>query len=98
VRRLGELERRLSYSFRRQFVGCTERVIVESRKTRAEGPEAVWNGRCDRYFEVHFSAAAPVAPGDHVEVSIERVTATRTHGAIRSEPSRRTIPLAVLAT
>lgn len=95
MNRLADLERELSLAFRRQFVGETERVIVESSEKerranadmqeRSGEPSRLHHGRSDRYFEVYFEAD-DVRPGDLVSVRIERVTPTRTHGTL--DPTR----------
>ncbi len=96
--RLRALEQETSLRFRRQFLGETERVIVEGGGDRAEpeaGPSCIGHGRADRYFEVHFEADAPIQPGEMVTVRIERVTPTRTHGTV-IPCSNSTFPLPVL--
>lgn len=101
LRRLTDLERELSVSFRRGFLGRADRVIVEAPKVGAPdtgSAETVWHGRTDRYFDVHFSATEPVAPGDCVPVRIDRVTPTRTHGTMQRDDSRMVVPLPVLAS
>lgn len=112
MQRLGEVERELSLAFRRQFIGQTERVIVESAQP-FEAQAFEWNmkdqshsfasndvpvichGRADRYFDIHFESGVH-APGDLVSVRIDRVTPTRTHGALIEQPTG-THPLPVLS-
>ncbi len=98
MQRLADVERDVSFAFRRQFLGHVDRVIVEHfphRRDRDTIPgRGIRTGRGDRYFEIHFEAA-DVTPGDLVSVRIDRVTPTRTHGAYLSEKSDA-YPLAVL--
>ncbi len=91
MEQLADLERELSLSFRKQFVGQVERVIVEASKggtgaggmTDGGATDAVRSGRADRYFEIHFDAAG-ASTGKYVPVRIDRVTPIRTHGTIVS--------------
>jgi threonylcarbamoyladenosine tRNA methylthiotransferase MtaB len=82
MQRLAEVERELSIAFRRQFIGCVERVIVETTPESDDGVGLAstlrW-GRTDRYFEVHFDADG-LRPGHVAAVRIDRVTPTRSHG------------------
>ncbi len=83
MRRLADVERACSLSFRRRFVGEIERVIVEDAH-RLDDQTSPWHrmyrGRADRYFEIHFQAD-DVGSGDLVSVRIDQVTSTRTHGS-----------------
>ncbi len=85
LRRLARVEAELSLAFRRQFIGCIERVIVESVASdpRVGRPVAsdLCVGRADRYFEIHFEAD-DVSPGDLVHVRIDRVTSNGCHGRL----------------
>ena len=93
--RLADLERELSLTFRRRFVGETERVIVEGPDKKLgtmSGPHdppvdtsRIYHGRSDRYFEIFFEAEA-VLTGDLVSVRIDRVTPTRTHATLAESP------------
>ena len=82
MRRLGEVERECSLSFRRRFLTEVEQVIVEG-PGQLDAPTSVGqhvhHGRADRYFEIHFEAH-DVGTGDLVPVRIDRVTPTRTLG------------------
>ena len=96
MQRLADVERACSMSFRRRFIGRVERVLVEKSRTprnaTMDSPEPdqisralvpIRHGRADRYFEVHFQAqgiSAGVGAGDLVDVRIDRITPTRTHG------------------
>jgi len=69
MQRLQALADRTAQAYRRQFVGQSERVIVESH-----GPRG-WQGRTDRYFPVTFSAPPkPDLRGRIVNVAIRSVT------------------------
>ncbi|MGB0715838.1 MAG: tRNA (N(6)-L-threonylcarbamoyladenosine(37)-C(2))-methylthiotransferase MtaB [Phycisphaerae bacterium] len=96
---LGKLESELSTRFRRQFIGDVERVLIEQDDDPfdvMEGTVVPRQGRTDRYFPVHFEDAE-ASVGDLVDVRIDRVTPTRTHGTvIRNSPNR--YPLPVLPT
>lgn len=79
--RVMELEAELSLTFRRRFAGHVERVLVEDVRESADVgfTGELCSGRADRYFTVHFVGPGS-APGDLVDVAIERVTPARTHG------------------
>jgi threonylcarbamoyladenosine tRNA methylthiotransferase MtaB len=47
------------------------------------GAAFLLRGRCDRYFEIHFGSTR-AEPGDLIDVRIDRVTPTRTHGTPNS--------------
>ncbi len=67
-----------SFNYRRQFIGQTVELLVE--RSDAAGSELnLYRGRCERYFDVHFSAPA-VRWGDVMPVRIDRITRTRTFG------------------
>ena len=94
---MARLEAELSLAYRRQFVGETERVLIEQEENIVNGmliPSDTRQGRTDRYFAVHFEDASAEA-GDLVTVRIDRVTPSRTHGTVIRESSGR-YPLAVL--
>ncbi|HNQ24529.1 MAG TPA: MiaB/RimO family radical SAM methylthiotransferase [Phycisphaerae bacterium] len=78
--RLAELEASTSLAFRRQFVGRTERVLVERRIERP-GQPPVCVGHADRYFPVEFTAGA-LEPGAVVSVCIEHVDNLVTRGRL----------------
>lgn len=91
--RLAAVEAEGSFAYRSQFVGATQRVLVErygdddSEDEGARAPE--WNrGRSDRYFMVDFDGG-DVGPGELVEVRIDRVTLGRTHGTLMLPGGRR---------
>lgn len=82
--RLASVGEEMSLEFRRRFIGSTERIIVEhsvgGQDTDATG---VAHGRSDRYFAVHWSTDGhDLSAGDLVNVRIDRVTPTRTHGTL----------------
>jgi len=82
MRRLAEVERECSLSFRRRLLGEVERVIVEGSNKldkQTSVRQHIRRGRADRYFEIHFEAD-DVHAGDLVPVRIDRVTPTRTLG------------------
>jgi len=84
---LAALEAELSLSFRRQWVGKVERVIVESELPAGDATdEPMVSGRCDRYFMIHVEddPAVTCEIGDVVNVRIERVTGTHTHGSLNT--------------
>ncbi len=82
MNRLAEVERACSLEYRRELLGTVERVLVE-HEAEVDGGDGVGehlcDGRCDRYFRVHFEATGLV-PGDIAPVRIDRVTPTRSHG------------------
>ncbi|UCC29568.1 MAG: MiaB/RimO family radical SAM methylthiotransferase [Phycisphaerales bacterium] len=99
MRRLAELERECSLSFRRRFLTEAERVIVEGSDQldrQASAGQHVRHGRADRYFEIHFEAD-DVRAGDLVPVRIDRVTPTRTLGTCLGA-NADSYPLDVLST
>ncbi len=83
--RLNELERELSLAFRSRFVGCTEKVIVESSDSenslQTSPAYRLRFGRTDRYFGVWFESESS-QPGDIVRVRIDRVTSARTQATL----------------
>jgi threonylcarbamoyladenosine tRNA methylthiotransferase MtaB len=82
LRRLRELARSLSYSFRQRLLGEAERIIVEHRPATQSGSRedpAYCVGRADRYFDIEVSGTGLQA-GDLVPVRVIRVTPTRTVG------------------
>lgn len=83
--RLAVLKSELSLAFRRQFLGQTERVIVESGPPRLDavviGSNDLRRGRADRHFEVCF-ASADARPSDVCLVRVDRVSPGRTHGTL----------------
>lgn len=87
--RIAELNRRAaeqSLAFRRQFVGQTAEIMVEKLPDPARsrpGPAVIQNGRCERYFTIHFEHEQ-VLTGRCVPVHIDRVTPTRTFGTLIS--------------
>jgi threonylcarbamoyladenosine tRNA methylthiotransferase MtaB len=96
--RLAEVEREGSMAFRRQFIGCRERVIVEREKERtgaARTSPPIRHGRSDRYFEVFFESAE-VRTGDLVPVKIVHVTPTHTMGTF-TRPGAEHRPLPVFS-
>lgn len=92
MHRLAEVEQECSLAFRRRFIGELERMIVEDSKEpdhRVPGEHRIHHGRANRYFTIHFETNGPhsgphdvndVRTGDLVDVHIDRVTPTRTHG------------------
>ncbi len=80
MNRLAALESELSLTYRTQFIGHTERVLVERRRSATGDGAVVCTGRADRYFEIHFEDHT-ARPGDLVNVRIDRVTPQRTHGS-----------------
>jgi threonylcarbamoyladenosine tRNA methylthiotransferase MtaB len=110
MHRLAEIERDGSLRFRRRMLGACERVIIERdgddseiHNTRAVAdriaPVADFDhrfrhGRSDRYFDIHFEAPE-LSPGEVVNVRIDRVTPTRTHGT-RIDRTSADYPLHVL--
>ncbi len=68
-----------SLDYRRPFVGQSVQLLVERANDKTPG---LRHGRCERYFDVHFESES-VQDGDWVEVTIDRVTPTRTHGSLR---------------
>lgn len=102
MHRLAEVEKKSSLAFRQQFVGEVERVIVErsSNENKIDGFDAcIYHGRADRYFEIHFEADENVRAGDLVSLRIDRVTPTRTHGAMINSETNQTndYPLHVIS-
>ena len=103
MRRMAEVERECALDFRRRFIGEVERVIVENpcgppddaggrqgRSTFQDGDSlSIYHGRADRYFEIHFESDAGHHAGDLVDVRVDRVTPTRTHGTAVEAPSRQ---------
>ena len=105
MKRLADVERSLSYAYRSEFVGKTERVIVEQSGKNEESVESlgdgmfqfaitpIAHGRSDRYFEIHFDPMG-ARPGDVIHVKIDRVTPTRTHGTcIEADPTCVSLPV-----
>ncbi len=82
MRRLAEVERECSLAYRRQLLRMTERVIVERSDDRSgdSGVAGIRHGRADRYIDVHFDSDGSIRTGDLVDVRIDRITPTRTHG------------------
>jgi threonylcarbamoyladenosine tRNA methylthiotransferase MtaB len=85
IEMLNARARQHSLEFRQQFVGETVEVLVE-RQDEHENPD-IHHGRCERYFDVHFTRlAAPLAervsPGSTVKLKVTRVTPMRTWGEI----------------
>lgn len=88
---LRELERELSFAYRRQFVAELQRVLVErctpidyrlDERLRMVGQrEHRFNavGRTDRYFAVHFETNRD-RTRELIDVIVTRVTPSRTHG------------------
>ncbi len=74
----------LARGYEKQFVGHTERVLVEGKSGRgletADGG-LLMHGHSDRYFEVFF-AAGQVEPGEMVRVRIDAVEADRVYGTL----------------
>src|SRR5205823_5932032 len=69
-----------SLEFRGRFIGRVVEVLVEHQ----EEPERITrHGRCERYFDVHFTDPA-IRPGDFVRVRVDEVTAGRTLGTCLS--------------
>lgn len=72
MRTLSVLEQELSLAYRRQFLGETQRVIVEQSESFEDSPTTpedhtfdlmachesprIYHGRSDRYFEIHFES------------------------------------------
>jgi threonylcarbamoyladenosine tRNA methylthiotransferase MtaB len=105
--RLAEIERECALAYRSQFIGDTERVIVEGDDGSIdmentfddESTPDIRSGRSDRYFDIHFETDGTIAAGDVVHVRIDRVTPTRTHGVlIRKPDGARPLPLLLLPT
>jgi threonylcarbamoyladenosine tRNA methylthiotransferase MtaB len=71
IDRLREAGQRHGYAYRRQFVGETMSILVE---------QGGGHGRCERYFDIHLDH--PAEPGAMLQVRIDRVTPTRTHGTV----------------
>ena len=86
MKRLGAVGEELSLEFRKRFIGHTERIIVEqSVGLGGQDTDAtcVAHGRSDRYFAVHSTTERrDLSAGDLVNVRIDRVTPTRTHGTL----------------
>lgn len=83
---LAAVEVECSLAYRQQFVGTTQRVLVEHYRHEGddgdqEGLSGVNRGRSDRYFMVDFDGG-DVSPGELVSVRIDRVTVRRTHGTL----------------
>ena len=70
--------KQLSFEFRKQFIGDTVEVIAEHRRPRQDAN--LGQGRCERYFAVHFSAKE-FDPGNLVRLRITQVTPDSTVGA-----------------
>ena len=82
MNRLAEVERACSLEYRRGLVGAVEHVLVEHEAEVDGGDdvgEHLYDGRCDRYFRIHFEAIG-LRPGEIAPVRIDRVTPTRSHG------------------
>jgi MiaB/RimO family radical SAM methylthiotransferase len=69
-----------SLDFRGRFTRRTVEVLVE-HDPESKGP--IRHGRCERYFDVEFTAPE-VRPGDFVRVRVDEVTAERTRGTCLS--------------
>jgi MiaB/RimO family radical SAM methylthiotransferase len=80
IDRLRSLADQYSFEFRSQSVGQIVRVIVERDQEQTEN-ERLRQGRCERYFPVHFQCNG-VSAGDLVPVRIEQVTMSRTLGVL----------------
>ncbi len=70
-----------------EFIDCHDAMNDGS-------PMRIFHGRTDRYFDVHFDAE-DVSPGGLVDVRIDRVTPSRTHGTLITHDAS-TIALPVL--
>ena len=82
MNRLAEVERACSLEYRRGLVGAVEHVLIEHEAEVDGGGdvgEHLYDGRCDRYFRIHFEAIG-LRPGEIAPVRIDRVTPTRSHG------------------
>ena len=84
IERLNRMAHEHSYAFRRQFLGETVELLVESvtpsPATPGEGlGRAVRHGRCERYFDVTIPGAE-VQAGDLVRAKVGRVTPNATYG------------------
>ena len=102
VHRLADVGEECSLEFRRNFLGCSERVIVEGRLdsgAASRNGNPTLSGRTDRYFEVCFEGDGTVRPGDLVFVRIDRVTQAGTYGTLlatgfsrrRPQPARPSV-------
>jgi len=78
MQRLAGIEAECSLAYRRSLLGRTERVIVE----KTPDPAPTYAGLADRYFKVWFDSQEPLAPGNLVNVRLDRVTPARTHGTL----------------
>ncbi len=99
MQQLRELEQELAATFEQQFVGTTQRLLVEKNERPVSGESGVARGRSDRYFEVIFEPDQrnPSNPGDVVLVQIDRVSPRRVHGTL-AQPSASSLSLPVMST
>ncbi len=94
MQRLAEVERECSRNYRQRAIGQIERVLVEGNEANQTGE--LCQGRTDRYFRLFFESRN-AKPGDIVNIRVDRVTPTRTHGT--HLPARTSqIPLCVLSS
>jgi tRNA A37 methylthiotransferase MiaB len=82
---LNERARNHGFVFRQSFIGQTVEVLVEREHEHFDN--GIRHGRCERYFDVHFSTLVPslaksVQTGDAIKLRITRVTPQRTWGEV----------------
>jgi tRNA A37 methylthiotransferase MiaB len=88
--RLRTLADQAAAVFKQQFVGATERVLVEGLPPNPRSAlsnfrsEGLLHGRTDRYFEVQFPEPdhRTIDPGDLVNVRIRRVDSAKVYGEL----------------
>jgi threonylcarbamoyladenosine tRNA methylthiotransferase MtaB len=73
-----------SEQFRQQFLGETVDLLVEMNSQRSE----IQHGRCARYFDVHFESNQMLT-GRAVQVRVDRITSSRTHGTLLAVGGQR---------
>ncbi len=100
MKRLAQVEQASSLAYRQAFVGQVERVLVEpnSKETARAALNNNLNmrrGRADRYFMIYFESDTAM-PGDLIDVRIDQITPTRTHGTPIHGPNH-SLSLPVLA-
>jgi threonylcarbamoyladenosine tRNA methylthiotransferase MtaB len=80
IEQLRDISRDFSREFRTAFIGNSVQLLVE-RQEGESNSITLRHGRCERYFDVHFSDETVIA-GDLVTVRIDRVTLDRTFGTL----------------